>query len=160
MKLQENIDRLKQLIQSRPTNLVEDSKVMANSAEFIENVSEYLKNLGIQFSIEKEQPDVVLFELYTMDVASYIQIEHNSGKSSAFLYITLDDDETLYDVDWEEGGYTSIEEEIDNLIDEANKLGEVVSEVSGKLREIIKICDENDINHEKFIAIHYKMKKF
>jgi hypothetical protein len=66
----------------------------------------------------------------------------------------------LYDVDWEEGGYTSIEEEIDNLIDEANKLGEVVSEVSGKLREIIKICDENDINHEKFIAIHYKMKKF
>jgi hypothetical protein len=95
-----------------------------------------------------------------MDVASYIQIEHNSGKFSAFLYITLDDDETLYDVDWEEGGYTSIEEEIDNLIDEANKLGEVVSEVSGKLREIIKICDENDINHEKFIAIHYKMKKF
>jgi len=68
--------------------------------------------------------------------------------------------ETLYDVDWEEGGYTGIEEEIDNLIDEGNKLGEVVSEVSGKLREIIKICDENDINHEKFIAIHYKMKKF
>ena len=100
-----------------------------------------------------------LFELYTMDVLSYIQIERNSGKFNAFLYIKLDDD-ILYDVDWEEGGYTSIEEEIDNLIDEANKLGEVVSEVSGKLREIIKICDENDINYEKFIAIHYKMKKF
>lgn len=159
MKLQENIDRLKQLIQSRPTNLVEDSKVMANSAEFIENVSEHLKNLGIQFSFEKVKSNVGIFELYTMDVASYIQIEHNSGKFNAFLYIKLDDD-ILYDVDWEEGGYTSIEEEIDNLIDEANKLGEVVSEVSGKLREIIKICDENDINHEKFIAIHYKMKKF
>ena len=97
MKLQENIDRLKQLIQSRPTNLVEDSKMMTNSTEFIENVSEYLKNLGIQFSIEKEQPNVVLFELYTMDVASYIQIEHNSGKFSAFLYIKLDDDDILYD---------------------------------------------------------------
>jgi adenine C2-methylase RlmN of 23S rRNA A2503 and tRNA A37 len=81
MKLQENIDRLKQLIQSRPTNLVEDSKVMVNSAEFIENVSEYLKNIGIQFSIEKEQPNVVLFELYTVDVSSYIQIEYNSGIS-------------------------------------------------------------------------------
>lgn len=159
MKLQENIDRLKQLIQSRPTNLVEDSKVMVNSAEFIENVSEHLKNLGIQFSIENEQPNVVLFELYTMDVSSYIQIERNSGKFNAFLYIKLDDD-ILYDVDWEEGGYTSIEEEIDNLIDDANKLGEVVSEVSGKLREIIKLCDENDINYEKFIAIHYNMKKF
>lgn len=125
----------------------------------IKNVGDYLKNLNIQFSFEKVKSNVVLFELYTMDVSSYIQIERNSGKFNAFLYIKLDDD-ILYDVDWEEGGYTSIEEEIDNLIDEANKLGEVVSKVSGKLREIIKICDENDINHEKFIAIHYKMKKF
>ena len=38
MKLQENIDRLKQRIQSRPTNLVEDSKMMTNSTEFIVNV--------------------------------------------------------------------------------------------------------------------------
>ena len=126
---------------------------------FIKNVGDYLKNLNIQFSFEKVKSNVGLFELYTMDVLSYIQIERNSGKFNAFLYIKLDDD-ILYDVDWEEGGYTSIEEEIDNLIDEANKLGEVVSEVSGKLREIIKICDENDINYEKFIAIHYKMKKF
>jgi hypothetical protein len=126
---------------------------------FIKNVGDYLKNLNIQFSFEKVKSNVGLFELYTMDVLSYIQIERNSGKFNAFLYIKLDDD-ILYDVDWEEGGYTSIEEEIDNLIDEANKLGEVVSEVSGKLREIIKICDENDINHEKFIAIHYNMKKF
>lgn len=126
---------------------------------FIKNVGDYLKNLNIQFSFEKVKSNVGLFELYTMDVLSYIQIERNSGKFNAFLYIKLDDD-ILYDVDWEEGGYTSIEEEIDNLIDEANKLGEVVSEVSSKLREIIKICDENDINYEKFIAIHYKMKKF
>jgi hypothetical protein len=126
----------------------------------IKNVGDYLKNLNIQFSVEKVQSTVVLFELYTMDVPSYIQIERSGNKFIAFLYIKLDDDDILYDVDWEEGGYTSIEEEIDNLIDEANKLGEVVSEVSGKLREIIKICDENDINHEKFIAIHYKMKKF
>lgn len=126
---------------------------------FIKNVGDYLKNLNIQFSFEKVKSNVVLFELYTMDVSSYIQIERNSGKFNAFLYIKLDDD-ILYDVDWEEGGYTSIEEEIDNLIDEGNKLGEVVSEISGKLREIIKICDENDINYEKFIAIHYKMKKF
>jgi hypothetical protein len=126
---------------------------------FIKNVGDYLKNLNIQFSFEKVKSNVGLFELYTMDVLSYIQIERNSGKFNAFLYIKLDDD-ILYDVDWEEGGYTSIEEEIDNLIDEANKLGEVVSEVSGKLREIIKICYENDINHEKFIAIHYNMKKF
>lgn len=126
---------------------------------FIKNVGDYLKNLNIQFSFEKVKSNVGLFELYTMDVLSYIQIERNSGKFNAFLYIKLDDD-ILYDVDWEEGGYTSIEEEIDNLIDEGNKLGEVVSEVSGKLREIIKICDENDINHEKFIAIHYNMKKF
>lgn len=126
----------------------------------IKNVGDYLKNLNIQFSIEKVQSTVVLFELYTMDVSSYIQIERSGNKFIAFLYIKLDDDDILYDVDWEEGGYTSIEEEIDNLIDEGNKLGEVVSEVSGKLREIIKICDENDINHEKFIAIHYKMKKF
>lgn len=126
----------------------------------IKNVGDYLKNLNIQFSVEKVQSTVVLFELYTMDVPSYIQIERSGNKFIAFLYIKLDDDDILYDVDWEEGGYTSIEEEIDNLIDEGNKLGEVVSEVSGKLREIIKICDENDINHEKFIAIHYKMKKF
>jgi hypothetical protein len=126
----------------------------------IKNVGDYLKNLNIQFSVEKVQSTVVLFELYTMDVSSYIQIERSGNKFIAFLYIKLDDDDILYDVDWEEGGYTSIEEEIDNLIDEGNKLGEVVSEVSGKLREIIKICDENDINHEKFIAIHYKMKKF
>jgi hypothetical protein len=126
---------------------------------FIKNVGDYLKNLNIQFSFEKVKSNVGLFELYTMDVLSYIQIERNSGKFNAFLYIKLDDD-ILYDVDWEEGGSTSIEEEIDNLIDEANKLGEVVSEVSHKIREIIKICDENDINYEKFIAIHYKMKRF
>jgi hypothetical protein len=115
--------------------------------------------LGIQFSVEKIKSNVVLFELDTIDVLSYVQIESNGGKFNAFLYIRLDDD-ILYDIDWEEGGSTSIEEEIDNLIDEANKLGEVVSEVSRKLREIIKICDENDINYEKFIAINYGMKKF
>ena len=125
----------------------------------VKNVGDYLKNLGIQFSVEKVEPNVVLFELYTIDVLSYVQIESNGGKFNAFLYIRLDDD-ILYDIDWEEGGSTSIEEEIDNLIDEANKLGEVVSEVSHKIREIIKICDENDINYEKFIAIHYKMKRF
>jgi hypothetical protein len=123
----------------------------------IKNVGDYLKNLGIQFSVEKVESNVVLFELYTTDVLSYVQIESNGGKFNAFLYIRLDD-EILYDIDWEEDGYTSIEEEIDNLIDEANKLGEVVSEVSRKLREIIKICDENDINYEKFIAIHYKIR--
>jgi ABC-type transport system substrate-binding protein len=125
----------------------------------VKNVGDYLKNLGIQFSVEKVESNVVLFELYTIDVSSYVQIESNGGKFNAFLYIRLDDD-ILYDIDWEEGGSTSIEEEIDNLIDEANKLGEVVSEVSRKLREIIKICDENDINYEKFIAINYGMKKF
>ena len=125
----------------------------------VKNVGDYLKNLGIQFSVEKIKSNVVLFELYTIDVLSYVQIESNGGKFNAFLYIRLDDD-ILYDIDWEEGGSTSIEEEIDNLIDEANKLGEVVSEVSRKLREIIKICDENDINYEKFIAINYGMKKF
>ena len=125
----------------------------------VKNVGDYLKNLGIQFSVEKVESNVVLFELYTIDVSSYVQIESNGGKFNAFLYIRLDDD-ILYDIDWEEGGSTSIEEEIDNLIDEANKLGEVVSEVSHKIREIIKICDENDINYEKFIAIHYKMKRF
>jgi hypothetical protein len=125
----------------------------------VKNVGDYLKDLGIQFSVEKIKPNVVLFELYTIDVLSYVQIESNGGKFNAFLYIRLDDD-ILYDIDWEEGGSTSIEEEIDNLIDEANKLGEVVSEVSHKIREIIKICDENDINYEKFIAIHYKMKRF
>ena len=125
----------------------------------INNVGDYLKDLGIQFSVEKVESNVVLFELYTTDVLSYVQIESNGGKFNAFLYIRLDD-EILYDIDWEEGGSTSIEEEIDNLIDEANKLGEVVSEVSDKIREIIKICDENDINYEKFIAIHYKMKRF
>jgi hypothetical protein len=125
----------------------------------INNVGDYLKDLGIQFSVEKVESNVVLFELYTTDVLSYVQIESNGGKFNAFLYIRLDD-EILYDIDWEEGGSTSIEEEIDNLIDEANKLGEVVSEVSHKIREIIKICDENDINYEKFIAIHYKMKRF
>jgi hypothetical protein len=125
----------------------------------IKNVGDYLKNLGIQFSVEKIKSNVVLFELDTIDVSSYVQIESNGGKFNAFLYIRLDDD-ILYDIDWEEGGSTSIEEEIDNLIDEANKLGEVVSEVSRKLREIIKICDENDINYEKFIAINYGMKKF
>jgi hypothetical protein len=125
----------------------------------VKNVGDYLKNLGIQFSVEKVESNVVLFELYTIDVSSYVQIESNGGKFNAFLYIRLDDD-ILYDIDWEEGGSTSIEEEIDNLIDEANKLGEVVSEVSLKLREIIKICDENDINYEKFIAINYGMKKF
>jgi hypothetical protein len=125
----------------------------------VKNVGDYLKNLGIQFSVEKIKSNVVLFELDTIDVSSYVQIESNGGKFNAFLYIRLDDD-ILYDIDWEEGGSTSIEEEIDNLIDEANKLGEVVSEVSHKIREIIKICDENDINYEKFIAIHYKMKKF
>ena len=125
----------------------------------INNVGDYLKDLGIQFSVEKVESNVVLFELYTTDVLSYVQIESNGGKFNAFLYIRLDDD-ILYDIDWEEGGSTSIEEEIDNLIDEANKLGEVVSEVSDKIREIIKICDENDINYEKFIAIHYKMKRF
>ena len=125
----------------------------------VKNVGDYLKNLGIQFSVEKIKSNVVLFELDTIDVLSYVQIESNGGKFNAFLYIRLDDD-ILYDIDWEEGGSTSIEEEIDNLIDEANKLGEVVSEVSHKIREIIKICDENDINYEKFIAIHYKMKRF
>jgi len=125
----------------------------------VKNVGDYLKNLGIQFSVEKIKSNVVLFELDTIDVLSYVQIESNGGKLNAFLYIRLDDD-ILYDIDWEEGGSTSIEEEIDNLIDEANKLGEVVSEVSHKIREIIKICDENDINYEKFIAIHYKMKRF
>ena len=125
----------------------------------VKNVGDYLKNLGIQFSVEKVESNVVLFELDTIDISSYIQIESNGGKFNAFLYIRLDDD-ILYDIDWEEGGSTSIEEEIDNLIDEANKLGEVVSEVSRKLREIIKICDENDINYEKFIAINYGMKKF
>jgi hypothetical protein len=125
----------------------------------VKNVGDYLKDLGIQFSVEKIKPNVVLFELYTTDVLSYVQIESNGGKFNAFLYIRLDDD-ILYDIDWEEGGSTSIEEEIDNLIDEANKLGEVVSEVSHKIREIIKICDENDINYEKFIAINYGMKKF
>jgi|688.fasta_scaffold1134020_1 hypothetical protein len=125
----------------------------------VKNVGDYLKNLGIQFSVEKIKSNVVLFELDTIDVLSYVQIESNGGKFNAFLYIRLDDD-ILYDIDWEEGGSTSIEEEIDNLIDEANKLGEVVSEVSRKLREIIKICDENDINYEKFIAINYGMKKF
>jgi len=125
----------------------------------VKNVGDYLKNLGIQFSVEKIKSNVVLFELDTIDVSSYVQIESNGGKFNAFLYIRLDDD-ILYDIDWEEGGSTSIEEEIDNLIDEANKLGEVVSEVSHKIREIIKICDENDINYEKFIAIHYKMKRF
>jgi hypothetical protein len=125
----------------------------------VNNVGDYLKNLGIQFSVEKIKSNVVLFELDTIDVLSYVQIESNGGKFNAFLYIRLDDD-ILYDIDWEEGGSTSIEEEIDNLIDEANKLGEVVSEVSRKLREIIKICDENDINYEKFIAINYGMKKF
>jgi hypothetical protein len=125
----------------------------------VKNVGDYLKNSGIQFSVEKVESNVVLFELYTTDVLSYVQIESNGGKFNAFLYIRLDDD-ILYDIDWEEGGSTSIEEEIDNLIDEANKLGEVVSEVSHKIREIIKICDENDINYEKFIAIHYKMKRF
>jgi len=125
----------------------------------VKNVGDYLKNLGIQFSVEKIKSNVVLFELDTIDVSSYVQIESNGGKFNAFLYIRLDDD-ILYDIDWEEGGSTSIEEEIDNLIDEANKLGEVVSEVSCKLREIIKICDENDINYEKFIAINYGMKKF
>jgi hypothetical protein len=125
----------------------------------VKNVGDYLKNLGIQFSVEKIKSNVVLFELDTIDVSSYVQIESNGGKFNAFLYIRLDDD-ILYDIDWEEGGSTSIEEEIDNLIDEANKLGEVVSEVSRKLREIIKICDENDINYEKFIAINYGMKKF
>jgi len=125
----------------------------------VKNVGDYLKNLGIQFSVEKVESNVVLFELDTIDISSYIQIESNGGKFNAFLYIRLDDD-ILYDIDWEEGGSTSIEEEIDNLIDEANKLGEVVSEVSHKIREIIKICDENDINYEKFIAIHYKMKRF
>jgi len=125
----------------------------------VKNVGDYLKNLGIQFSVEKIKSNVVLFELDTIDVLSYVQIESNGGKFNAFLYIRLDDD-ILYDIDWEEGGSTSIEEEIDNLIDEANKLGEVVSEVSHKIREIIKICDENDINYEKFIAINYGMKKF
>ena len=125
----------------------------------VKNVGDYLKNLGIQFSVEKIKSNVVLFELDTIDVLSYVQIESNGGKFNAFLYIRLDDD-ILYDIDWEEGGSTSIEEEIDNLIDEVNKLGEVVSEVSRKLREIIKICDENDINYEKFIAINYGMKKF
>ena len=125
----------------------------------VKNVGDYLKNLGIQFSVEKIKSNVVLFELDTIDVLSYVQIESNGGKFNAFLYIRLDDD-ILYDIDWEEGGSTSIEEEIDNLIDEANKLGEVVSEVSRKLREIIKICDENDINYEKFVAINYGMKKF
>jgi hypothetical protein len=125
----------------------------------VKNVGDYLKNLGVQFSVEKVESNVVLFELDTIDVSSYVQIESNGGKFNAFLYIRLDDD-ILYDIDWEEGGSTSIEEEIDNLIDEANKLGEVVSEVSRKLREIIKICDENDINYEKFIAINYGMKKF
>ena len=125
----------------------------------VKNVGDYLKDLGIQFSVEKIKPNVVLFELDTIDVLSYVQIESNGGKFNAFLYIRLDDD-ILYDIDWEEGGSTSIEEEIDNLIDEANKLGEVVSEVSHKIREIIKICDENDINYEKFIAINYGMKKF
>jgi hypothetical protein len=125
----------------------------------VNNVGDYLKNLGIQFSVEKIKSNVVLFELDTIDVLSYVQIESNGGKFNAFLYIRLDDD-ILYDIDWEEGGSTSIEEEIDNLIDEVNKLGEVVSEVSRKLREIIKICDENDINYEKFIAINYGMKKF
>jgi hypothetical protein len=125
----------------------------------VKNVGDYLKNLGIQFSVEKIKSNVVLFELDTIDISSYIQIESNGGKFNAFLYIRLDDD-ILYDIYWEEGGSTSIEEEIDNLIDEANKLGEVVSEVSRKLREIIKICDENDINYEKFIAINYGMKKF
>ncbi len=125
----------------------------------VKNVGDYLKNLGIQFSVEKIKSNVVLFELDAIDVSSYVQIESNGGKFNAFLYIRLDDD-ILYDIDWEEGGSTSIEEEIDNLIDEANKLGEVVSEVSRKLREIIKICDENDINYEKFIAINYGMKKF
>ncbi len=125
----------------------------------VKNVGDYLKNLGIQFSVEKIKSNVVLFELDTIDVLSYVQIESNGGIFNAFLYIRLDDD-ILYDIDWEEGGSTSIEEEIDNLIDEANKLGEVVSEVSHKIREIIKICDENDINYEKFIAIHYKMKRF
>jgi hypothetical protein len=125
----------------------------------VKNVGDYLKNLRIQFSVEKIKSNVVLFELDTIDVSSYVQIESNGGKFNAFLYIRLDDD-ILYDIDWEEGGSTSIEEEIDNLIDEANKLGEVVSEVSRKLREIIKICDENDINYEKFIAINYGMKKF
>ena len=125
----------------------------------VKNVGDYLKDLGIQFSVEKIKSNVVLFELDTIDVLSYVQIESNGGKFNAFLYIRLDDD-ILYDIDWEEGGSTSIEEEIDNLIDEANKLGEVVSEVSHKIREIIKICDENDINYEKFIAINYGMKKF
>jgi len=125
----------------------------------VKNVGDYLKNLGVQFSVEKIKSNVVLFELDTIGVSSYVQIESNGGKFNAFLYIRLDDD-ILYDIDWEEGGSTSIEEEIDNLIDEANKLGEVVSEVSRKLREIIKICDENDINYEKFIAINYGMKKF
>jgi len=125
----------------------------------VKNVGDYLKNLGVQFSVEKVESNVVLFELDTIGVSSYVQIESNGGKFNAFLYIRLDDD-ILYDIDWEEGGSTSIEEEIDNLIDEANKLGEVVSEVSRKLREIIKICDENDINYEKFIAINYGMKKF
>jgi len=125
----------------------------------VKNVGDYLKDLGIQFSVEKIKSNVVLFELDTIDVLSYVQIESNGGKFNAFLYIRLDDD-ILYDIDWEEGGSTSIEEEIDNLIDEANKLGEVVSEVSHKIREIIKICDENDINYEKFIAINYGMKKY
>ncbi len=116
----------------------------------VKNVGDYLKDLTIQFSVEKIKPNVVLFELDTIDVLSYVQIESNGGKFNAFLYIRLDDD-ILYDFDWEEGGSTSLEEEIDNLIDEANKLDEVVSEVSRKLREIIKICDENDINYKKYI---------
>ena len=40
----------------------------------VKNVGDYLKNLGIQFSVEKIKSNVVLFELDTIDVLSYVQI--------------------------------------------------------------------------------------
>jgi hypothetical protein len=139
---------------------ISKNPMKASETDIVETIGGYLKKtLKVKYTVEYRDSNGVFFQLNTGLIKSYIHVEYNETDDwvNVILYTEPGGDGvSLYEQEWEniESGF-SLEDQIDNLISTTKRLNKVVSKISSKVDDIMKLCYDNDIDYENFISVNY-----
>lgn len=131
-----------------------------NINEVIEN---YLKEVKVRYVILDPDSKGCCYEIFVSSLSGYIQLEYNLD-SDDYTYVAIQfftdvdvSGNSIYHSDWdnEPEQLSSVEEEIEELLNAVKRVSQGISKIYAKIEQIKDICEEYQLHFEDFISLNY-----
>jgi hypothetical protein len=126
---------------------------MITEDNVIQEVSAMLKSLRIPFTYEEN-----VFELMVGTESCYIQVEYVGGEDeqkSVFMQFYDDGEKAMYEESDDISTIDQVEANVEQMVMFMKEKIKKVAKILNHVNAIIAICEDLDVDHEKFIEVVY-----